>query len=509
MIKKYIVSKYTEGDFIIQSKAQYLFLFCLLLSVVLTVLLFLDMIFSPDQFIKSVTSMTPIISVSLIALVLITRGRYHAAAYLFLLFGAVGILINLFTAKDGYASSMHYVPGFIVLTILFANRILASIFTGVFVCVYIAYYFMMKGAGIDQSSLSIAFNSSLSSLVLTYIVAHLIVNTLNRAIVRTGEESEKNLKLYQSTAELLQKVKEQVFTLSASSEEMSKTSESFSENAQNQAAFVEEVTGTVEEVSSVVENVSCNVSEQQNSITRLMAIIDRLSEIVRAVGERNHEALAATAGISETVKTGEKSLNMMNRSMANIIESSKEVTGIVEIITDISDKINLLSLNAAIEAARAGDAGRGFAVVADEISKLADRTATSIKEIDRLIRANDAEISSGMSNVDQSVQVMGMIIEEVTRIDSITNAAAENVKDQIAKNDELNTEAANTRARTDEIRIASEELKTVMHEISKSVTSINDLIQANASGAEEMASTSDVVKRVALSLKNEVESFSA
>lgn len=508
MIRKYITAKYEESDFIVQSKAQYLFLFCMVLSAVLIVLLFLDMIFSPDQFIKSVTSMTPIITVSLIALVLVIRGKYHIAAYLFLFFGAVGILINLFTAKDAYTSTMHYVPGFIVLTILFANRILASIFAGSFVVIYVVYYFMMREAGVDLSSLSIAFNSSLSSLVLTYIVAHLIVNTLNRAIVRTGEESEKNLKLYRSTADLLQKVKEQVFTLSASSEEMSKTSSSFSENAQNQAAFVEEVTSTVEEVSSVVENVSNNVGEQHNSINRLMAIIDKLSEIVGAVGERNREALTATAGISETVKTGEESLNTMNRSMANIIESSKEMTGIVEIITDISDKINLLSLNAAIEAARAGDAGRGFAVVADEISKLADRTASSIKEIDRLIRTNDGEISSGMSSVKQSSAVMKMIIEEVNRIDDITNAASENVKDQISKNDELNAEAANTRVRSDEIRIASEELKTVMMEIAKSVASINDLIQANASGAEEMASTSDVVKSVAVSLKYEVESFS-
>ena len=86
--------------------------------------------------------------------------------------------------------------------------------------------------------------------------------------------------------------------------------------------------------------------------------------------------------------------------------SSREMMGIVDIINDISEKINLLSLNAAIEAARAGDAGRGFAVVADEISKLADQTAISIKEIDRLIKVNNDEITAGGDNIDSAIDTI-------------------------------------------------------------------------------------------------------
>jgi methyl-accepting chemotaxis protein len=106
----------------------------------------------------------------------------------------------------------------------------------------------------------------------------------------------------------------------------------------------------------------------------------------------------------------------MDDGMKKIGASSGEMTGIVEIINSISDQINLLSLNAAIEAARAGDAGRGFAVVADAISKLADQTATSIKDIDGLIRANTEEIERGISNARTTIETISGIIEGVESI---------------------------------------------------------------------------------------------
>ena len=139
---------------------------------------------------------------------------------------------------------------------------------------------------------------------------------------------------------------------------------------------------------------------------RRLATIPETSAMIRETAE-------VSTQISLKAREGEQSMTGMNSAMTRIIQSSEEMTGIVKIINDISERINLLSLNAAIEAARAGDAGRGFAVVADEISKLADQTASSIKSIDTLIRTNESEIGKGNQNVGAAVEKINYIISDI------------------------------------------------------------------------------------------------
>ena len=152
---------------------------------------------------------------------------------------------------------------------------------------------------------------------------------------------------------------------------------------------------TIEEVSAGVDNVALNTRDQFERMNSLMEKMNNLSMIIGTMGSDVAITMDLTRTIATDAAEGEGSLNSMNAGMQRINQSSTEMTGIIAIINKISDQINLLALNATIEAARAGEAGRGFAVVADEISKLAEQTAASLKEIGSLIRMNNAEISSG------------------------------------------------------------------------------------------------------------------
>ncbi len=295
--------------------------------------------------------------------------------------------------------------------------------------------------------------------------------------------------------------------MAVSSQQMSQAATSFADNAQNQAATAEECTATGEEVFSGVENIAAGAQVQSENIRQLMRLIENLTDSIDMMAKMISEAAGINDDISQRARRGDELLRNMNSSMLRITESSGKMQNIVEIINDISDKINLLSLNAAIEAARAGEAGRGFAVVAEEISKLADQTAASIKEIDQYIRSNANEISAGMASISETTNTMMSIIEGINRISAMMDEIANNMSNQKSISATVHENAAAVQSRAEEITFSTDEQKKAMDEIVKSISHINELTQANASGAEEISGSSENLAAMAETLKESVEFF--
>ncbi len=295
--------------------------------------------------------------------------------------------------------------------------------------------------------------------------------------------------------------------LSVSSTEMSSSTMAFSENAQSQAASAEEIMASVEEISAGMDSVASIAENQQGNMNSLMQRIDILSDIITGMSSQVKEALGTSGAITEKARSGEQSLGSMNESMRKIGDSSNKMTDIIKIINNISDQINLLSLNAAIEAARAGDAGRGFAVVADEISKLADKTAQSLKDIDSLIKTNESEIGKGISIVNVTVDTIGTIIRGVNTVADMMKSIFDFMEKQQENNTLLINEATQARISSEEIRSATDEQKIAISEIVKTISNINEKTQTNASGAEEMAGNSEEISGMAETLKMKVGFF--
>ncbi|HOP30980.1 MAG TPA: methyl-accepting chemotaxis protein [Spirochaetota bacterium] len=295
--------------------------------------------------------------------------------------------------------------------------------------------------------------------------------------------------------------------LASSAEQMATASESFSGSAQSQAATVEEGTASIEEISASIDSVSEGVMHQFEMLMKLINSMDDLSKFIDGMNESVVSALSVTERIASDASRGEQALSSMNRTMQNITESSHQMAGIVNMINDISDQINLLSLNAAIEAARAGDAGRGFAVVADEVSKLADQTANSLKEINQIISKNEDEISMGLNQIMETTGVLKTIIEGVGIIETGMTDVSRTMKAQIETNSIVRENASLLKSKSEEIRISMMEQKTAIGEVASSIGNINELTQTNASGAEEMAGSSENLSNMALSLKESVDFF--
>jgi methyl-accepting chemotaxis protein len=501
---------YADEPFVVQKKARTLFYFNITLIFILPVLMvLLNVVATRDLFSVLNIMFGTIIAGMGASLFLLARGRYTFAANVtitsYILSLAMYLFFGQLAFRNGIICTIHHLVIFIVFASLFSDRrmtvtsFVIVLATG---CGALVYRNVLSPAETKMVIINFSF-VTIFIFVLSYVLL-----SVNRSIMIKLKEDAENKDQLERTTALLNSVRGISTELSTASGEMASTSGAFSNNAQSQAASVEEITATVDEISAGIDNVAAGASDQVERITRLVETIDRLTGIIHDVERKTSEAARVTGSISDMARDGEAGMREMNESMGAIGESSREMTGIIAIINDISDRINLLSLNASIEAARAGDAGRGFAVVADEISKLADQTSRSVKEIDGHIRKTESEISRGAGGVAGVVRTIDAIINGVTRIRAMIEDVNTGMGGQLETNSRVNDEVSRVKERSEQIFNAASEQKLAIDEIVRSISIINELTQSNAAGAVEMAENSERVASLAGGLRERVDSFS-
>ncbi len=282
---------------------------------------------------------------------------------------------------------------------------------------------------------------------------------------------------------------------------------SLSQNSQEESEMQDEIIKSSKANVERINEVVSNIDVLSNTFVILQKRVTDLSDTVTKVSDDSMGAIELTQIISSKISSGETALNSTSTIMKHIEESSDEMTSIMNMIYDISDQINLLSLNAAIESARAGDAGRGFAVVADEISKLADQTGSSIKNIDSLIKTNNDEIKKGINSVKDTVAMMKQLIEDITGISNVIQRMFDNMQLQIVFNADVNKEAQTFEVLTKDIVSIIESHRDSAKNIDQSISVIGNVSQSNAATSEELTATSEEINSMAELLKNIVKFF--
>lgn len=306
---------------------------------------------------------------------------------------------------------------------------------------------------------------------------------------------------------IITKVHDSAAHVSSSSEEMTASSQTLANIAQDQAASIEQTSSAMEEIKATIDSVSDNAKKQARMANTTQESMTFLGE---SIGTINQNAQAANRMAEDTAAyalEGEKILGSTVSSMHEISDSSNRITEIVTIITDISDKINLLSLNASIEAARAGEHGKGFAVVAEEIAKLADQTASSSGEINKLILETNKKVNSGAELVEQTADALRRIIENVRATAKIMDDIARSSVSLTKSSDDVRTEVADVNRMSEEISVMMEEQSISSNEIIKAIDQINQVTQQVASGSEEFAASSEELSSQAEVLNSIVQRF--
>ncbi|MEE9594083.1 MAG: methyl-accepting chemotaxis protein [Candidatus Hydrothermarchaeales archaeon] len=253
-------------------------------------------------------------------------------------------------------------------------------------------------------------------------------------------------------------------------------------SSQEMSSAAEEVNATAEEVAAAVAQISQGTQDQASKV-----------EIVSA----NANASAKSAGkAKETAETGGKSadgamqkMDLMNSSVAKTAadisglgERSKEIGQIVDVITSIAEQTNLLALNAAIEAARAGEHGKGFAVVADEVRKLAEESKNAADRIANLINEIQGETDKSVQSMEgvttevkEGSEVVTQAGEALKEIVGMVDKLADDMDDSVKAIDEIAAVVNETASSSEEVSASTEELTASMEEVSSSAQQLADL----------------------------------
>ena len=516
LLKDFFLRHYTSEDVDRSVKKRAIFfMYFLLLFFSWTLLLAIVFpVMLPERVLMAYPVILPILLVSLISLILLRKGHYHASANLLstaIALSLIAAFLNkaFVNAHTGYTTYMYFMIGSVSIFALFCNRGVILLFSGMYIFSDVMFFFITKDR-LDVKSAEaarIGMVDSIATIIIVCIVVIIFKMITDRSIEETITESDKNLQQYDKVQQFLVSVRDVSNTLAGSSEVLLSEAKKSAEISQSQAASMEEIMSTVEEVSAAVENVTDGTVKQSDSILSLLSKMEDLSKTVQEMGSNIkllHEDMRRIAGYA---RDGNESLSAMSAVITKVNDSSGKMKSILEIINQISDKTNLLSLNAAIEAARAGDAGRGFAVVADEISKLADQTSVSLKEIDSLIKMNSDQIADSLATVHRTVDTTSSIINGVNAIDGMIKTLLDQTGSQLEINRMVNSEADNVKRRSDEIRYASSEQKDAMGEIVKSISSVNELTQTNVLSEESTLDNAQNVKSAAALLWEKMETF--
>jgi methyl-accepting chemotaxis protein len=510
-LENFFLSNLQEDDIGVYLKARTFMFFGLIISVVIFILFIaLNVIIQRDLFSMLNIMLFVILSVSLGSLVALKSGRYYLAVLLLLAPSMGGYALYMLSGNYAFDEAAIFSPYHLMIFILFSA--LFANWQGT-----LAVTILAIGTSITSLLITDRINPEVIPVILINMtfgmivigIISILIHRVNGQARKRLEEELENRQEYERTLQFIDSIESISERLRESSQSMSDTSASFSENAQNQAASTEEVSATVEEISAVSERVDNSTSLQKTAVQDLVSRLQQLKDTTSEMKERVESSRGRSGDVSEITRQGSASMEEMNGRMKSISDRSNEMTGIISIINDISDQINLLSLNASIEAARAGEQGRGFAVVADEISKLADQTSQSVRSIADLIKASDEEVTSGNRIVQESVEANRKIMAGVQQIRQEVESLARAMQRQDEVTVEVIRLGQDVNVRSEEISTATGEQKNAAQEIVRTISDISELTQENASGAEQMAGSAESLATIAADLDHRLDEFQA
>ncbi|UPT38758.1 methyl-accepting chemotaxis protein [Pseudomonas amygdali pv. loropetali] len=270
---------------------------------------------------------------------------------------------------------------------------------------------------------------------------------------------------------------------------------------------VTQIATAAEQLSAVSEQTSAGVTLQKNEVDQVATAMNEMASTVQEVARNTEDASLAAKQASERAAHGSSvvqhatreigqlagEVKQLGEAMQHLTEDSGKIGSVIDVIKAVAEQTNLLALNAAIEAARAGEQGRGFAVVADEVRSLAQRTQNSTTEIEALIQALQKGTGAASGLMDASLQrTEGTVV------------LARQAEQALV---EINQSIGTIEQMSQQISAAAEQQSAVTDEINRSVLSVRDIADQSASATEQSAASTVELARLGSDLQSMVARF--
>lgn len=330
----------------------------------------------------------------------------------------------------------------------------------------------------QKQYLSSSVNSILSAMG-KFAEGDLTVNLTIEKEDEIGKLFEGFNQAVKNVHNLISSVTQAAEAVASASGQISSSSEQMASGASEQSAQTVEVVTAVEEMAKTIIELTKNSSRAADASQNAGSIAKEGGRVVDATIDGMNEVARVVKQSSEKVHT----LGM----------NSDKIGEIVQVIDDIADQTNLLALNAAIEAARAGEQGRGFAVVADEVRKLAERTTKATKEIADMIRQIQKDTQDAVISMQKGT-------EEVEKGKLLADKAGNSLQQIIKGADEVAGMALF-------IASASEEQSSAAEQISRNIDAISNVTRESASGLQQIARASEDLNRLTINLQELISRF--
>ena len=259
-----------------------------------------------------------------------------------------------------------------------------------------------------------------------------------------------------------------------------------SSSTEEMAAGANEQSSQASEVASAVEQMTRTIFETTKNTTTAAEASKNAGRVAKEGGRVVEQTIEGMIRISDVVK-------MSSATVQELGKSSNEIGEIIQVIDDIADQTNLLALNAAIEAARAGEQGRGFAVVADEVRKLAERTSKATQEIAGMIKHIQKDTEGAVKSMQQGTK-------EVENGRSLAEKAGDSLKEIITGADRVTDIVT-------QVAAASEEQSRASEQITQNIELITNVTQQSATGVRQIAHAAEELNQLTGNLQSLISSF--